>query len=91
MDVFLFIVMGIAILLLIAAVSRAVNNTGRLNVRFDGIQDGELLRLLRESQLLKQQGGVKSKSANFNLPETTRAVPEKAPDLLRKADQGLQS
>jgi hypothetical protein len=46
MDVILFIVIALAIVMFIAATSRAVNNTGRINVTSDGIKDGELHRLL---------------------------------------------
>ena len=75
MDIFLFIVMALAIVLLIAATSRAANNTSRINVTSDGIKHGELQRLLQESQLQKQQRVEKS-----------WPVSEAAPNLTTKAD-----
>ena len=89
MDIFLFIIMALAIVLLIAATSRAANNTFRINASSDGIKDGELQRLLRESQLLQQQGGTKAWSANGKHSEITRAVSETAPILTGKADSSF--
>lgn len=89
MDIFLFIVMALAIVLLIAATSRGVNNTGGINVTSDGIKDGELQRLLRESQLQKQQGVEKSGPVKAEQGEISWPVSEAAPNLTANADSSF--
>ncbi len=59
MDIFLFILIGLAILLLVAATSRVGHNLGRINCQLEGRNEGETLRWLRESQQydrLKKEG-----------------------------------
>jgi uncharacterized protein YxeA len=87
MDMFLFIVIALAIVLLIAATSRATNNTGRINVTSDGLKDGELQRLLRESQLQQQQV-EKSWTVKAAQEQGEKSCPlsEAAPNLTRSAD-----
>ena len=87
MDMFLFIVIALAIVLLIAATSRATNNTGRINVTSDGLKDGELQRLLRESQLQQQQV-EKSWTVKAVQEQGEKSCPlsEAAPNLTRSAD-----
>lgn len=89
MDIFLFIVMAVAIVLLIAATSRAANNTGRINASSDGIKDGELQRLLRESQLQKQQQVEKSWPVKAEQGEKSWPVSEATPNLTRNVDSSF--
>ena len=50
MDIFIFILIGLAIILLVAAAGRVGHNLGRINGKPDGWNEGESLRWLRESQ-----------------------------------------
>ncbi len=89
MDIFLFIVIALAIVLLIAATSRAVNNIGRINLTSNGIKHGELQRLLRESQLQEQQRARKGWAVKAEQGEISWPVSEAAPNLTRNADSSF--
>ena len=90
MDIFLFIVIAFAIVLLIAATGRATNNTGRINVTSDGLKDGELQRLLRKSQLQKQQRVKKSWPVKAEQGEISWPVSEAPSNLTANADPSFQ-
>ena len=86
MDIFLFILIGLAILFLVAASSREGHNLGRINGHAEGWNEGETLRRLRESQeqtRLAKQVLANSKSEQ---PGPIWPVAEGGPSLTRKAD-----
>ncbi len=90
MDIFILFVMALAMVLLIAAASRAVNNIGRINVTSDGIKNEELQRLLLESQLEEQQRLEKGWSVKSEQPEMSRVDSETLSNLTRKAGSSFR-
>jgi hypothetical protein len=50
MDILFLIVTAMAIVMFIMAVSRALNNLGRIEVRGEGLPEHEISRRLREAQ-----------------------------------------
>lgn len=75
MDSLFLIVTAMAIVMFIMAVSRAVNNLGRIEVRAEGLREDEISRMLREAQ--KEEREVRDQLAK---PEQNRPVrPEDEP------------
>ena len=86
MDIFLFILIGLAILLLVAATSRVGNNSARLNVRTEGWNGSETLRWLRESQEQEQLEKAGRAKLKLEQREPVQLVSELTPPLPRNAD-----
>ncbi|MDB5079350.1 MAG: hypothetical protein JWP00_1274 [Chloroflexi bacterium] len=85
MDIFLFVLIVLVILLLVAFTSRAGNSTGRINFRPEGMSEVEIQRLLRESQA--QTRWEKGWSAKLEQTETVWPVSVTTPGLPPKVDQ----